>query len=266
MSGGQWPRLVAPVLDLLFPPRCETCAQLGRPPLCAECQAQIVFGLPPYCRLCGTLLPATAAPGLCGDCRQERRYYDAARSVGVHCGPLRRAILQYKFNNRRALAGPLAELLATRLREEPTFPSPLPVSRLDCLVPIPLHVSRRRWRGFDQALQLCQRLSPLLGLPLEARALVRVRATRPQVQLSPRERHQNMRGAFAVQGDRLRGRRVLLVDDVYTTGATANCAAQACRLGGAAEVYVLTLSRPAPAWHPAALVLAPDEEEQRAGN
>lgn len=256
----------AAVLDFLFPPRCEVCGQLGRPALCDECRAAIIYGLPPYCRLCGTLTPPTAERGLCPECQATRRYYDAARSLGVHCGSLRRAILQYKFNNRRGLEAPLAALLAERLREEPTFPHPFPVARLDCLVPIPLHASRRRWRGFDQALHLCRRLSPLVGLPVAERALIRVRATRPQVHLSPHERHENMRGAFAAPGDWLRGRNVLLVDDVYTTGATANRAAQACRLGGAAAVYVLTLSRPAPEWHPAALSLAPGEEAGRQGN
>jgi competence protein ComFC len=266
-------KLLGPLLDLLFPPKCEVCGKLGRPAFCNECREEILFTVAPLCEVCGTMVPPAAAErGRCPDCAQEKRYFDAARSVGVHHGSLRRAILNYKFNNARRLEGPLGKLLADRLAGDAVSPCPMPSGELHGILPIPLHPTRRAWRGFDQALHLCRKLGNLMDLPVVEGLLLRVKPTRPQVDLTPEQRRENVRGAFAVQGTPLEGRNVLLVDDVYTTGATANRAAQACRQGGAAGVYVLTLSRPAPPWHPAALSLEPgearegDQEQQQTGN
>jgi len=246
-------------LDLLYPPRCEVCETLGREAFCPECLAQVLPHEPPECRLCGVLLPRSPARrDLCPECAGTCRYYDGARSAGVHCATLRTAVLHYKFDNRRRLQGPLARLLADRLEAEPGPPHGLPLGQVDALVPIPLHPRRRQWRGFDQALLLTIELARMTGLPLVV-GLARTRATTPQIHLAPQEREQNMRGAFAPLGRVLEGRRVLLIDDVYTTGATANQAAKAAKEGGAVAAYVLTVSRPPPPWHPAALTLEPGD-------
>ena len=261
MSDFVFDKLLSPLLDLIFPPRCEVCGELGRPAFCPECREQAQLATPPCCQVCGVMMPPAAAHRpTCPDCAGGKRYFDAARSVGLHCGTLRRAVLNYKFNNARRLEGPLAQLLATRLASDGEWPHPLPLSGLDAIVPIPLHPTRRAWRGFDQALRLCRKLGESRDLPVLEGALLRVKATRPQVDLTPAERRENMRGAFAARDSVLRGRNLLLVDDVYTTGATAHRAAQACKQGGAAAVCVITLSRPAPPWHPAAFSLEPGEE------
>ncbi len=255
-------RLMEPLLELLFPPRCEVCQELGRPAFCKDCRAEVLPLEPPYCQVCGAMLQPSPAHGpTCADCAGATRYFDGARSVGLHIGALRRAILNYKFHNARRLEDPLAGMLADRLRLETSLPHPLPVSELDGIAPIPLHPRRRAWRGFDQALNLCRKVSGLLELPLVEGVLTRVKPTLPQVDLTPQQRQENVRGAFAVPAGALEGRNILLVDDVYTTGATANRAAQACKQGGAVRVYVLTLSRPAPPWHPAALSLEPGDDD-----
>jgi ComF family protein len=180
--------------------------------------------------------------------------------VGLHAGTLRSAILNYKFENRRRLAEPLGGLLAGRFAREAEESEGLPWQRVDCLVPVPLHPRRRSWRGFDQSLLLAQEMSRHTGLPVVSDGLVRVRPTTPQVELSTRERHENVRRAFAPLGEVLRGRNLLLVDDVYTTGATLSEVARAAREAGAASVYALTISRPPPAWHPAAFALEPGRD------
>jgi ComF family protein len=247
------------LLDLVYPPRCEVCETLGREAFCADCLAQVLPHEPPECRLCGALLLRSPVHrDICPDCARGRRYYDGARSAGVHCATLRTAVIQFKFNNRRRLQEPLARLLADRIETEPGPPAGLPLAQVDCLTPIPLHLRRRQWRGFDQALLLTTELARLTGLPLVV-GLARTRPTTPQLQLTPAQREGNVRGAFAAIGGALEGKRVLLIDDVYTTGATANQAARAAKQGGAVAAYVLTVSRPPPPWHPAALALEPGD-------
>lgn len=256
MTAALWRAL----LDLIFPPRCEVCGTLGSEIFCASCRQEVLWLEPPYCARCGLLLPPSAPPGeRCGICRQTRRYFDGARCVGLHTGALRQAILAYKFENRRPLAEPLAGLLAERFQREAQWPAPLPLGEVEALVPVPLHPSRRRWRGFDQALHLTRELGARVGLPVWDSALQRTRPTVPQVQLTPAQRQSNVRGAFAGEREILEGRCVLLVDDVFTTGATCDQAARAAKAAGASTVYVLVLSRPAPEWHPAALTFEPGE-------
>ncbi len=245
------------LLDLIYPPRCEVCETLGPEVFCTRCLADVLPHEPPECRLCGALLPrGPAVREVCPECATTRRHYDGARSAGVHCATLRQAVIQFKFNNRRRLQVPLARLLADRLDAEP--PGGLPLSQVDCLVPIPLHPRRRQWRGFDQALLITTELARMTGLPLVI-GLARTRPTTPQLQLKPQEREPNVRGAFAPLGRAVEGKRILLIDDVYTTGATANQAAKAAKEGGAVAAYVLTISRPAPPWHPAAMALEPGD-------
>jgi competence protein ComFC len=247
------------LLDLVYPPRCEVCDALGEQAFCAACLAQVSRHAPPECRKCGALLPRSAiARDVCGECRDTRYYHEGARSVGLHVGTLRTAVIQFKFENRRRLQEPLARLLAERMRTEPEPPQGLPLRAADLIVPVPLHPRRRQWRGFDQAHLLALELSRMTGVPMVT-GLARTRPTTPQLQLSPHQRAENVRGAFAPLGDVLQGRRILLLDDVYTTGATINQAARAAKAGGAAEVYALTVSRPPPGWHPAAMALEPGD-------
>ena len=247
------------LLDLIYPPRCEVCDAFGPQPFCADCLAQIVRHAAPECERCGVLLPQTLhGRQVCPECAETSRHFEGARSVGIHVGTLRTAVIRFKFENRRRLQVPLARLLAERIEREPEPPQGLPLRQVDCLVPIPLHPRRKQWRGFDQAHLLTTELSRMVGLPLVV-GPARTRPTTPQLQLSPSEREQNVRGAFAPLGRVLEGQRILLVDDVYTTGATANQAARAAKAGGAIAVYVLTVSRPAPGWHPAALDLSPGD-------
>jgi len=247
------------LLDALYPPRCEVCDTFGPEALCPHCRADVLPLDPPTCRLCGAMLPrGPVVREVCGACTKARRAYDGARSAGMHVGTLRQAVVQFKFHNRRRLQEPLARLLAECIAAEPEPPAGLLLRMADVLVPIPLHPKRRDWRGFDQALLLGTELSRMIGLPLVV-GLARTRDTTPQIGLTPEEREANIRGAFAPVGDALAGKRVLLIDDVYTTGATANQAARAAKEGGATTAHVLTVSRPPPPWHPAAQTLEPGD-------
>jgi ComF family protein len=168
-------------------------------------------------------------------------------------GSLREAVNALKFRGRTRLAAPLGHLLSTVVQRDAGDLRAISTNRLTDIVPVPLHASRRRDRGFDQAELLAVELGRAIDLPVRTGLIARTRSTRPQVGLSPAARAENVRGAFALQHALpSRDRRLLLVDDVYTTGATLRACARALRKGNAEAVYAVTVSRAAPAWHPAA--------------
>ena len=173
----------------------------------------------------------------CLSCRKEPPYYDQALAAGLFEGPLREAVHVYKYRPLQALGTPLAAWMADQVRM--TVP-------LDVAMPVPLHRMRLRRRGFNQALLLARGISRRFSVPLSYDNLLRTRHTRPQVELSGKERVENVRGAFAVSrpGEVL-DRKVLLIDDVFTTGATMNECARVLKEAGAASVTVLTLARTA---------------------
>ena len=211
-----------------------TCPTLG--PVCPACWNAILPITPPVCERCGDPLPTwrelSLAQGRCGRCRRLRHGIDRARTVGEYTGPLRAVIHALKYDGRRSLARPLAALMRER-----------GAALLDgaaCVVPVPLHPSRRRHRGFNQSADLARHL----GLPV-VDALRRVRATATQADLPAAQRHRNVRGAFTVTraGRTLAGVTVLLVDDVSTTGATLDACASALKAAGVVEVRALTAAR-----------------------
>jgi ComF family protein len=205
-------KLGAGLTDLLFPPRCLTCGDLA-PVFCAACRATV--------RRPGAeaLVPLDLTD---------------ARSLGYHEERLRDAVLRLKFGGKTALAAPLGELLAAEL--EPL----LPAWRPHALVPVPVHWSRRLERGFNQAELLARAAGRRCRLPALP-ALRRTRRTRPQVGLTDRERAANVVGAFAASAP-VTDRRLVLIDDVRTTGATLSECARTLLAAGAAAVYALTVT------------------------
>jgi ComF family protein len=243
------------LLDLLFPPRCQVCGNFSVEPLCDGCREAIEWLDERTCPCCGIIMSDTTPeklPGaVCPQCRAGR-WLSGARSAGLHTGTLRRAIIRYKFSGRRQLAATFAGMLADLVRAEiEAADGPgLPLDLCEALVPVPLHPKRRRWRGFDQAELLCAELAGELGMPVWAGGLERVRDTRPQTNCTGAERRRNVRGAFtAPKPWRLEGRSFILVDDVFTTGATLDECAVVLKEAGAAAVYGLTVSRAAPGWY-----------------
>ncbi len=199
---------------------------------CPACRASVSFVLPPVCPLCGR---PQNSPGLCKGCSERPLHIDGIRSVAVFDGALRRAIHGLKYNYAHSLAAPLGGMLVAFWHT-----SPLPA---EVIVPVPLHPRRRRERGYNQAALLALRLGEGVGLPVLTDALRRVRNTRSQTRLNARQRRQNVAGAFACAGEGVRGQRVLLVDDVCTTGATLEACSIALKEGGARSVWALTLAR-----------------------
>jgi len=233
-------------LSLFFPNVCQLCGQHaadhGSGYVCDECRGRpgaLRPIRPPYCDRCG--LPyegALSAPFACSNCNDVTLYFSRARSAVVAAGLVREVIHRFKYRRQVWFEPFLVELLSD------AFLAAQAPGAWDCLVPVPLHSCREREREFNQARRLAGGFSRRTGIPCRPRLLKRVHATHSQTALSREARAANMRKAFAI-GDRfpLNGLRVLLIDDVFTTGATTNACARVLRRAGAAEVGVWTVAR-----------------------
>lgn len=237
----EFKRLIDAAIDLLFPPCCVACGSLGTW-LCTTCVSEIKVVHPPLCRRCGLPLqasgPGKASPLRCDRCRQLPQEWEGLLAYAFHDVPLKTAIHQFKYEDLRCLAPLLGGLMAGRwqaLAPDGWHP--------EVIVPIPLHPSRQRQRGYNQAALLARELGAHLGCPVEEKTLVRVKATAPQVGLGLEDRRTNVRGAFGCRDGRLHGKKVLLVDDVCTTGSTLESACLAIKESGATSVLAYTLAR-----------------------
>jgi ComF family protein len=235
------------VLDVILPRHCYHCGQpmVSEEPgsFCAACWGLIRLIQPPYCPCCGepfrSPLALTYSPAYrCGACRANPPPFDQARAIGCYEGPLRQAIHLLKYRGKLHLKQPLLRLAIEH------FEAHFPGTVFDAIIPVPLHRARLMHREFNQAAVLAQGLARHLNVPVWERLLVRVRPTRPQVELSGSERRQNVRQAFAVtDAAALEDRAVLVVDDVLTTGATLAEVARTLKAAGAKRVGVFALAR-----------------------
>lgn len=183
-------------------------------------------------------MEATLDDGGCPHCRGQRLHFDAALRLGTYEGALRSAVLRMKRPWGRPLAMTLGDLLAESLASQ------LHALRCDAVIPVPMHWSRKMWRGVNGAETIAERVTRHLNVPLAARLLARSKRTAPQARLSTPRRLANVRGAFRARPHRdLAGARLLLVDDIMTTGATLNEAARVLRRSGADFVAVAVLAR-----------------------
>ena len=232
-------------LNLLFPPQCAFCQkELPAPPagelsLCAACRSKLWPAEGLRCPRCGGSVPsAVDLNERCHHCRDQRFYFETATAIGVHRGDLRDAVLAAKHETREPLAYALGGLLWTLRGEE------IAGWRPDVVVPIPMHWWRRFRRGVNSPELLARALAAKLRIPALPRMLRRQRSTVPQGSLPPGKRWTNLRGALCMgRGYHCQAARVLVVDDVLTTGATANEAARVLRKAGAASVCVAVVSR-----------------------
>lgn len=224
------------LLDLLYPRRCPICQRIlaGREGLvCADCRKRLPYIREPRCMKCGKPLDRREQE-YCPDCERGGHEFIRGRSVFLYEKGMRKSVHRMKFQNRREYLDFYAEEMARAGGDFIRQVSPR------VLVPIPMHPRKRRERGFDQSRLLAEKLGELTGIPVE-RGVIRNRYTLPQKQLDARERKANLRGAFSLrEGVRLQ-EPVLLIDDIYTTGATVDEVCRTLHGAGITRIYFLGL-------------------------
>lgn len=228
-------------LDLVFPPACARChAEIDpgvTPPLCAACRESLVDPRP-ACPRCGSVLTRADDAPPCVRCRDVKFRFGQVVRLGGYEGSLRQAVLEIKRPQHRLLAAALAELLAAASLDRLAALAP------EVVVPVPMHWTRKMWRGTNSPETIAACLAGHLRVPARAGLLSRRRRTAPQASLAPSRRRANVRGAFrAARHADLPGARVVLVDDIMTTGATLNEAARTLAGRGAEVVAVAVLAR-----------------------
>ncbi len=241
-------KLLNQLIDLIYPPRCHICnaflwektAHLDQEEvsLCRECFISLTPVISPLCPLCGRPFATKSGEDhTCEDCLLKRPFYDIARSPYVYEGNLMTAIHEFKYGKKSYLARSLGPLLAS-------YADTWLGRDNDLLVmPVPLHPKRLKERGFNQSLLLARHVASRLEANLDYLSLRRNRWTRPQIGLTSDERKRNVRRAFEiVRPEGLKGKTVLLVDDVATTGSTLNECARALKKAGVEEVFCLVLT------------------------
>ena len=229
------------VLSLIYPPTCVGCGAATADPgsLCPACWSSLRLIEEPVCQRYGTpfAVDLGVGPLLSPRAIADPPAFGRGRAVALYDGVARQLVHRLKYDDRLDLAGVMARMMSASGRSL--------IADADCLIPIPLHRGRLWRRRFNQAALLARRIGRDVDRPCFPAALVRVRATRSQVGLSRAARAENLTGAFRVPADaadRIRGQRILLIDDVTTTGATANAATRVLLRAGAASVDLLTFA------------------------
>jgi ComF family protein len=230
-------------LGLIYPEVCQLCGEFRASPsesfVCQSCRDDVRWIAPPFCERCGLPFQGDITVGFeCFNCQDVTIHFSKARSSVVARNLLLLAIHRYKYGRTLCLEPFLAELFLTRAVPE------LAPGEWSCVVPVPLYGAKRREREFNQAERLGRHLARALHLPLRSRLLRRVVPTQSQTRLSRQQRAENVKNAFALSDSTdLAGERIILVDDVLTTGATTNACARVLVEAGAAEVCVWTVAR-----------------------
>ena len=229
----------ASLLEFFLPRMCLFCGvavgETVAVAVCPDCEAQITWVASPLCTCCGRVFASRdGADRVCGDCQTDPPFFDRARAAALYDGPVAQAITRFKFSRQMALLPVMQHWLQRPHCLEL-------VAAADLLAPVPLHPKRIKHRGFNQSLLLAQGFP---GAAVVRELVVRTRHTAPQVGLNPKERQDNVKGAFAVTDPaRVKGQSVLLIDDLYTTGSTVKECARVLRKAGARRVEVLTVAR-----------------------
>jgi competence protein ComFC len=228
---------------IFFPSFCELCSSLlelpGEKIVCRSCLQGIRPHRTSYCLSCGKFFSGSSEPHYCRQCVEQRPAFSGHRSCGLYAGKLKDIIILYKYRGFSVLGSPLAVFIDKSLGKEESL-----WWETDALIPVPLHSEKEKERGFNQSRILAKELARRKQIPLIEDQLVKVKRTLPQTSLEAKEREKNLKGAFEIKDrEKIEGKILLLVDDVFTTGSTLQECSLMLRRAGALEVRALTVAQ-----------------------
>lgn len=222
-------------LNILYPRCCPVCHQILRDQkqlICTSCARELAPYRGPRCMKCGK--PVGIEEEYCKGCAERRHFFTKGRGIYLYDERMRKSIVKYKYHGRREYGDFYAAAICRYAKEE------IETWKPDVIVPIPLHCSKKRARGFNQAEYLAERIGKYYDIPVAPQLLIKTKRTRSQKKLDAGQRRKNLQGAFFT-GENLDGLTVLLVDDVYTTGSTMDAASSVLMEAGAKNVFFVTL-------------------------
>lgn len=223
----------AAVLDLLYPRQCPLCNRVhtfGQSGACEDCNKKLRWIQEPSCMKCGKPL-ADDCQEYCGDCQKQPKKYERGYPALEYEEPLKQALYGFKYQNRRSDAGFFADCILKQ------YESQLKKLTVDGIVPVPVHQRKLRQRGYNQAELLAQELGAVLECPIYSDYLIRTIYTNPQKELNDKQRLKNLKNAFKIKENTIKLRKVLLVDDIYTSGATIESCTEVLLAAGTEQVY-----------------------------
>lgn len=238
--GGLSSKIFKGVLGLIYPPRCRICGStldiFDDEVICEICHDNIKLNYPPFCKKCGR--SGSYESGVCEECGMKKYYFDANYSACIYEGVIRECIHRFKYNSEFALEGLFKDLIADFADRY------IEMEEYDWLVSVPLHSVKYRERTFNQSAVLAGHLSKRFRIPILRNNLIRIRPGKPQMTLSKKKRFEEIKNSFVVKNSSpVTGKSLLLIDDVFTTGATVNECSKVLRESGASSVEVLTLAK-----------------------
>ncbi len=237
--------ILSSLLEIIYPPRCHICMEfmdvhpVGRGDICDECFSNLIPLAHPYCSICGEPFKSKVEEDhLCEKCIRRKPFYDELRSPYLYEQDLMTAVQAIKYGGKSYIVKSMGPLLADFAKERITSMEDM------IIMPVPLHKKKLRQRGFNQSALMVKEISPVLDIEADYFSLIRIRDTETQAGLNLEQRRKNVKGAFDLRGERnLKGKTVILVDDVATTGNTINECAKVLKKAGCEKVMGLTLAR-----------------------
>lgn len=223
-------------MDAVFPRICPVCGEIVREAgrdICIMCEKKLAFVGDDHCMRCGK--PVDAADEYCDDCKRRRHTYDEGRGVLLYDEYMSKSIYRFKYNGKREFAAFYGRVMHERLARK------IGSWDVDVMIPVPVHKTKLKKRGYNQAALIADELSKRTGIPVDNRSVKRIAATDVQKNLGAAERQNNLKKAFIATQNVVKYKSVLIVDDIYTTGATVDAVAAALREGGVGKTYFITL-------------------------
>ncbi|WP_058485998.1 ComF family protein [Defluviitalea phaphyphila] len=233
--------LIDIILNIIYPPKCIFCNTIipiqKEKGICDDCKKSLPFIKEKVCQKCGKPIDNIEERNTCFDCIKYPPIYDKGWALLVYEGIVRDMIYRFKYGGHKEYAVYLGVLMANKIKNENIK------EKFDLIIPIPMHLKKKRIRGYNQSEELAKIISKQLKIPIDITILTRIKETKPQSGLSITQRKNNLKKAFKIkQNTDLKGKKILLIDDIYTTGSTINTCANILKKKGVKKVCFLSLS------------------------